>query len=202
MEKFILRNIDFNKCSSYLILSAFLWIVSVAMVPVKAIPQKPFQTALHFIELCLSLYIYLGFVKFSILQNRATFRKIIITAMALSVIQFSIVITATLVGNKDLYNYNGVALAVESILLFYAFKSVQDVKTINFKKLSRIYFYLLFFYVPTSIALLFGQDALKTMIPHVLIMPFVIMALFCAALIVYTWYLKIKVFKQIATEMY
>ncbi len=202
MEKFILRNIDFNKCSSYLILSAFLWIVSVAMVPVKAIPQKPFQTALHFIELCLSLYIYLGFVKFSILQNRATFRKIIITAMALSVIQFSIVITATLVGNKDLYNYNGVAVAIESILLFYAFKSVQDVKRINFKKLSRIYFYLLFFYVPTSIALLFGQDALKTMIPHVLIMPFVIMALFCAALIVYTWYLKIKVFKQIASEMY
>jgi hypothetical protein len=49
---------------------------------------------------------------------------------------------------------------------------------------------------------LFGKDALENMIPHALIKPFVIMALFCAALIVYTWYLKIKVFKQIATEMY
>ena len=183
-------------------LSAFLWIVSVAMVPVKASPQKPFQTALHFIALCLSLYIYLGFVKFSILRNRDTFRKLIIIAMGLSVIQTSIIITATLVGNKGLYNYNSVAVAIESVVLFYAFKSVQDVKTINFKKLSRMYLYLLFFYVPTSIAMLFGNDVLKTMIPHVLIKPFVIIALFCAALIVYTWYLKIKVFKQIAAEMY
>ena len=202
MEKFILRNIDFNKCSSYLMLSAFLWIVSVALVPVTDIPQKPFQTALHFIELCLSLYIYLGFVKFSTLQNRDTFRKLIITAIGLSAIQSSIIITATLLENKNLYNYNSVAVAIESLVLFYAFKSVQDVKTINFKKLARLYLYLLFFYIPTSIALVLGKDELKTLIPHVLIKPFVVMALFWAALIVYAWYLKIKVFKQIAMVMY
>jgi len=60
MEKLILKNIDFSKCPSYLMLGAFIWIVSVAMVPIMAIPQKPFQTVLHFIELYFTLYIYLG----------------------------------------------------------------------------------------------------------------------------------------------
>jgi hypothetical protein len=87
------------------------------MIPVKSIPQKPFQAALHFIGLYLTLYIYLGFVKFSILQKKVFFRKLIFAAMALSVIQSSIAITATLLDNKELYNYNGVPITIESILL-------------------------------------------------------------------------------------
>jgi hypothetical protein len=201
MEKFILRNIDFNKCSSYVMLSGFVWIVSVAMVPVKSIPQKPFQTAFHFIELCLSLYIYLGFVKFSILQKKDSFRKLIFAATVFSIIQVLISMTATLMENKNLYNYNGVAVAIEATLLFYAFKSVQDVKTIDFRKLSRLYLYLLFFYVPASVSLLFEKESLKN-IPQVLIKPFIILALVWVVLIVYTWYMKIRLFKQISRQMY
>jgi hypothetical protein len=182
-------------------LSGFVWIVSVAMVPVKSIPQKPFQTAFHFIELCLSLYIYLGFVKFSILQKKDSFRKLIFAATVFSIIQVLISMTATLMENKNLYNYNGVAVAIEATLLFYAFKSVQDVKTIDFRKLSRLYLYLLFFYVPASVSLLFEKESLKN-IPQVLIKPFIILALVWVVLIVYTWYMKIRLFKQISRQMY
>ena len=202
MEKIILRHIDFEKCSSYLLLSGFLWIVSVALVPVKSIPQKPFQSALHFIEVYLSFYIYLGFVKFSILQKKDSLRKLVFAAMAFSVIQTSIAMIATLVENKELYNYIGVPVAIESILLFFAFKSVQDVKTIYFNKLSRLYLYLSFFYIPTSVALLFGRETLKKAMPQILIKPFVILALLWAVLIVYAWYLKIRVFKQISTQVF
>jgi hypothetical protein len=201
MEKFILRNIDFNKCSSYVMLSGFVWIVSVAMVPVKSIPQKPFQTAFHFIELCLSLYIYLGFVKFSILQKKDSFQKLIFVAMVFSIIQVLISMAATLMENKNLYSYNGVAVAIEAALIFYAFKSVQNVKTIDFRKLSRLYLYLLFFYVPASVSLLFEKESLKN-IPQVLIKPFIILALVWVVLIVYTWYMKIRLFKQISRQMY
>lgn len=172
-----------------------------AMVPVKSIPQKPFQSALHFIELCLSLYIYLGFVKFSILQNKDSFRKLVFAAMAFSVIQSLMAIIATSTDTKELYNYSGVPVAVEALLLFYAFKSVQDVKLTYFRKLSKVYLYLSFFFVPTSIVLLFDKETLK-MMPHILIKPFVILAILWAALIVYAWYLKIRAFKQISTQMY
>ena len=202
MKKFILRNIDFNKCSSYVLLSGFVWIVSVAMIPVKPIPQKPFQTAFHFIELCLLLYIYFGFLKFSILQKKDAFQKLILAAMAVSIIQVLIAMAATLIENKNLYNYNGVAVAIEAALLFYAFKSVQDIKTIDFKKLARLYLYLLFFYVPVSVSLLFERESLKQFIPQVLIKPLIILALFWAVLIVYTWYAKIRLFKQISRQMY
>ena len=70
MERFILRNIDFGKCATYLLLSGILWLSSMAIVSSKAIPQKPTQAALHFIELGLSIYIYLGFIKFSILKTK------------------------------------------------------------------------------------------------------------------------------------
>jgi len=201
MEKFILKNIDFNKCSSYLLLSAFLWIVSVAMVPVKAIPQKPYQTAVLFIQLCLTLYIYLGFVKFSLLRKYDHFRNLILAAMALSAIQSSIAILATLV-DKELFNYNGIPVAIEAIVLLYAFKSVRDEKIIYFKKLSRVYLYFSIYCVPVSIALLLGRETLKTMVPQSLIIPFIILSLLSGALIVSAWYLKVRAFKQIATQMY
>ncbi len=171
------------------------------MVPVKAIPQKPYQTALHFIELCLTLYIYLGFVKFSILKKNYYFRNLIFAAMALSIIQSSIAILATLVDIK-LFNYNGIPVAIEAIVLLYAFKSVRDEKIIYFKKLSRVYLYFSIFCVPVSIALLFSRETLKMMIPHSLIIPFTILALLSGALIVYALYLKVRTFKQIATQMY
>jgi hypothetical protein len=182
-------------------LSAFVWIVSITMIPVKAIPQKPFQTALHFIELCLTLYIYFGFIKYSILKKQDFFQKLILAALALSVIQSFVATMATLV-DKKLFNYNGIPVAIEVILLFYAFKSVQNDRIIHFKKLSRVYLYLSIFCVPVSIALLFGRETLKTMIPHSLIIPFTIFAILSGALIVYAWYLKMRAFKQIATQLY
>jgi len=199
MEKFILRYIDFNKCYSYVLLNAFVWILSVALVATKSIPQKPIQTALHVIGFCLMVYIYLGFVKYSILQKKDTFRKLIFIAMVFSVTQSSIAITATLVDNIQLYNYNGIPVAIEAILLQYAFRAIQNEKIIYFRKLARIYLYLSIFYVPGSLDLLFGD---KTPLHPYLIKPIVILVPFLAALIVYALYLKMRAFKQISTQMY
>jgi hypothetical protein len=171
------------------------------MVPVKAIPQKPFQTTFHFIALFLSLYIYLGFVKFSIIQKKDSFRILVFVAMTLSVIQSAIVIIATLTDNKEIYYYNGVLIAAETLLLYYGFKLVQDVKIKYFKKLSRVYLYLSAFFIPTAVIMLFGRETVK-MLPNILIKPLVLLALLWAALMVYAWYLKIRTFKQIATLMY
>jgi hypothetical protein len=200
MEKFIIKYIDYNKCYFYLLLIGFLWIISVALDPVKAIPQKPFQAVVHTIELFLTLYVYLGFVKFSLIAKQVSFRKLIIAAMALSIVQSSIVMIATLV-NKELFSLNGVAFVMECILLFYAFKSVQDMKISNFKRISRLYLYLSFLLIPIFTALLLGKDGLSTL-PRVLIPPLTIIALVAGVIIVNIWYLKMRAFKQISMPMY
>ena len=201
MDKFILKNIDFSKCATYLLLSGILWFTSMVIAASKVIPQQPLQTALHLIELVLTTYIYLGFVKFSILNSKYAFRKLIIIAMVLSIIQMLIAIAATLIGINDLYSYIGVAVTIELALLFFAFKTVQNESKIDFRKLSRLYLYLLFFHIPTSVAFLLLQDKLKTTIPQVLILPVAILFLLWAALSIYTWYSKIKVFKQISLQI-
>ena len=196
MEKIILKYIDFYKCSSSLLLIGFLWIISIVLVRAKAIPQEPFQTIILIIDLYLTLYVYLGFVKFSLIEKKDFFRIIIFAVMALAVIH-------SLISKISFfYKFLGVPFAIDCILLYYAFKSVENSKIIYFRKLSRLYLYLLFFYVPISVSLLFGKESLKKFIPQMLIKPFIILALFWAALIVYTWYMKIKLFKQISRQMY
>lgn len=201
MEKFILRNIEFNKCSSCLVLSGLLWVISVVMVPIKSIPQKPFQAVSHFVELCLSFYIFLGFIKFSILEKKDSFKKLVFAAMTLSVIAALIGITAILTESKEFFNYSSVLVAIEWLSLFYAFKSIDSNK-IHFKKLSSIYLYLSLFSIPTSVALLFGKERVTMMMPQILMKPFLILTLVWAGLIVYAWYLKIRVFKEISTHLY
>jgi hypothetical protein len=170
------------------------------MVSVKTIPQKPFQAAFLFIELCLTLYVYLGFVKLSFLQKKDFFRKLIFAAMALAIIQSSLAITATLL-NIELFSFNGVPFVMECILLFYAFKSVKDVKISYFKKISRMYLYLSILLIPTFTAVLLGKDRLST-IPQMLIPPLILLGLAAGVLVVVIWYLKIRAFKQISIQMY
>jgi hypothetical protein len=194
MEKIILKYIDFDKCSSYLLLIGFLWIISIVLIPAKAIPQEPFRTIILIIDLYLTLYVYLGFVKFSLIEKKDFFRIIIFAVMALAVIH-------SLISKISFfYKFLGVPFAIDCILLYYAFKSVGNSKIIYFRKLSRLYLYLSFIVVPMSIALLFRKDAIKT-IPQILVIPFIIIALGGAILIIYIWYLKIRLFKQLAIQM-
>ncbi len=194
MEKIILKYIDFDKCSSSLLLIGFLWIISIVLVRAKAIPQEPFQTIILIIDLYLTLYVYLGFVKFSLIEKKDFFRIIIFAVMALAVIH-------SLISKISFfYKFLGVPFAIDCILLYYAFKSLENSKIIYFRKLSRLYLYLSFIIVPMSIALLFRKDAIKT-IPQILVLPFIIIALGGAILIIYIWYLKIRLFKQLSIQM-
>ncbi len=201
MDKFILKHIDFDKCSFYLLFNGFLWVVSVAMVPVEAIPQKPFQMAVHFVELFLSTYVYLGLIKFSIIAKKDSFRKLIFAALALSLIQSSISVIAISVDTRGIYGFNGIPFTLESLIMFYAFRSIQNVKIIYFRQLSRSYLYLSFSLIPMAAAMFFRDDTWGMIIPHSLIKPLVILALATAVLIVLIWIMKIRLFKQLSIEM-
>jgi hypothetical protein len=171
------------------------------MVPVETIAQKPFQTAVHLIELCLSLYVYLGFIKFSIIVKKDSFRKLIFVAIALSIIQSSISLIAISVDTKGLYGFNGIPFTLECLIMFYAFKSIQNMKIIYFRKLSRAYLYLLFSLIPMAAVMFFRDETWGLIIPHFLIKPLVILALLSGILIVIIWIMKMRLFKQLSIEL-
>ncbi len=194
MEKFILRYIDFDRCATFTLYIGILWVLSVILVSAKTIPQEPFQTIILIIDLYFTMYVFLGFVKFSFIEKNVFFRKTIFVVLVLSLIR-------SLISKISFFdNFLGVPFAIECILLFYAFKSVENSKLIYFRKLSRLYLYLSSIIVPMSIALLFGRDAIKSM-PQILVLPFIIIALGGAVLIIYIWYLKIRLFKQLSLRM-
>ncbi len=171
-----------------------------AMVPVKSIPQKPYQTALHFIQLCLTFYIYLGFIKFSLIEKKAKFRKLIFVAMVFSIIQSLIAITATLL-NKEIFKFNGVPFALECLLLFYAFKSVQNTKITYFKTLSRLCLYLFVLLIPILPLVLLGKEQFAAM-PRAFILTLNVLAIVAAVIVFLIWFFKVRLFKKISSELY
>ncbi len=79
--------IDFRNCYRLLLLNMAVITVSIILYPFKIGTQKPFHLIGAILALFQNLYVGLGYVKYSFIEREERFRKTIILAVAVSVIQ-------------------------------------------------------------------------------------------------------------------
>jgi hypothetical protein len=197
MEHLITKYIEFKKCYYCLLIDVLMWLLLIILYPVKALPQKPIHEITTLLGICTGLYVYLGFVKLSYINKSVFYRKYIVVAVGLSIVQYAISTIGVLTSNENIFTYNGIPFIIECIILYIAFKSVHNSEAAYFlSKLSRLYLWLTLPLFIASISLLLLQPFSLTT-PHILNVVMIIFSLIFFYLIISILYWKIRLFRQL-----
>ena len=198
MNALIRNNITFKNCYLFLILDILL-IVPVGIMTVIA-PQ--FETHVEIISAIISfiltLYIYMGYIKYSYIADEKKFRKIILIVIAILFgdFIFSLIETKTKFNSQMVFNYLSL-MPLSYPLLFYGFKLIRNGKVDIFKRLSRLNLYLFVLIVFSSVTLLIATKSFTESIQWIILLPFLLAVLIIAILLIY-W--ELKLFKYLSTK--
>jgi hypothetical protein len=191
----IMKWINFKYCYYLLLLNVATMGLGFLLYFIKGVPQAPAKMVGFSVGSLISIYVYLGFLKYSYIYDQNKFRKIMLIALSLSVIYslgFIIEISIKPKLSNDYYWF--IFAALEMPLLYYAFHLIQNQDVMYFKKLSRSYLYQLL----AGSAVLIGYIvSLSYTFPFLIMAPFVVAAFVFVILI---WYWKIKLFKYLAAK--
>lgn len=191
----IMKWINFRYCYYLLLINVATMALGFLLYFIKTIPQAPAQVAGLSAGSLIGIYVYLGFIKFSYIADHNKFRKIMLLALSLSLFYFlGYIVKSSMNSALTNDNYYLIPAALETPLLYYAFCLIQNEDAIYFKKLSRLYLYLLLAGFP----LLIGYFAsLSFSYPFLILVPFIIAGFVFGIKI---WYWKIKLFKHLAAK--
>lgn len=189
-ERIIVRRIDFRVCYYFLLLNAAVIIASIILYPLKIGAQKPFHLTGTILTQLLSSYAGLGYVKYSYVEHEEQFRKIIIVAVGISVIQSLILTLDALIGfHQTIYAIClGLTMLLSTPLYFYAFGLIKNADSPFFGQLAKMNLYLL-------IISLVGLFLYLSRLNSLFLLPIILSGFLT---IVSLWYRQIRLFKHLS----
>lgn len=193
MKNLIIHRIKFGTCYHMLILNAAILIASFVLYPIKLVPQGTLQITTSVLALFLSLYIQLGYIKYSFIKNERQFQQIIMAAIVLSTIQSLLIVFDSFM-KLDSTKYTiglGIIGLLAALLFYSAFGLIKNDEMAFFKKLSRLNLYLpsllllglLLYFLNLRSILFFIPIALSILITAILL-----------------WYWQIRLFRYLSLK--
>jgi hypothetical protein len=195
MKSLILGHIEFRYCYYCLLATIGSIIISFILSPIKLIPEGTLKVPREILGFLLGLYVNLGYVKYSYIEEEAKFRKIIFVVIILSILSSWFSILAPLFDFDQTKSslYFTIPMIPLALVLFYAFRLIKTGEILYFRKLSRLYLYL--FFIGALASLLF--------IPHLanylaILIYFLLPAAFITWGLVFYW--EIKLFRHLSKK--
>jgi hypothetical protein len=198
LESLILRHIEFRYCYYCLVASIGLILISLVLWPMKIIPQGTLQVPQQILSFFLTLYVYLGYVKYSYIESETKFRTIILIVIGLSITESFVSLLAPILNLDKTKStlYFAIPTIIATPLLFYGFRLIQKTgELLYFRKLSKLNLYLL---IIGALYSLFFIPKLGNKVGAFLSMLMLVLAAFVT--IASIWYWEIKLFKHLARK--
>lgn len=193
MESLIFKYIDFRYCYYCLFATIGSIIIGFILWPLKIIPQSTLHIPQQIVAFFLSLYVYLGYVKYSYIEAEAKVRTIILLVIALSIIGsiFSLLTPSLNLEKTRSTLYTAIPVLISTPLLFYGFRLIQTAEITYFRKLSKLNLYFLI------IGALFSLLFISRLSNYLSILMLVLAAI---VTFVSMWYWEIKLFKHLSKK--
>lgn len=196
IQGLIIKYIEFKYCYYLLLLNIVVFVVGFFLGAIKNDPNDYIQLSGLIVSYLITMYIFLGFIKYSYVTNQDGFRKIIFVVLCLEI--YNLLTLFFL----DPFNPNSptklsaltiIPKSFESILWYYAFKLIQNEESIYFNKLSMLNLYFFFISIIFLLMIIFS-----TSFPFI-VLSILMLAVF--AVFILLWYWEIKLFKHLSLKM-
>jgi hypothetical protein len=195
MPSFILRYIDFRYCYYSLLgslASMALYIISWLM---RIIPHGALHVPQQLLAIFLNLYVYLGYIKYSYIEEEENFRRIMLIVIGLSIVEsvFSLLPPSLHLSKVQSLIWSAVSVFISTPLLFYGFKLIKTAEAFYFGKLAKLNLYLLIIGTLWALLLIPELKLANLLVMTVLMLSFLVT-------VVSLWYWEIKLFRHLSRK--
>lgn len=198
MNALMRRAITFKNC--YLFVIVNLVLVIPITILYRIIPQFkiPFSIINKVISFLLSLYIFIGYIKYSYISNESKFRKIILIVISILVVDsiFSLIRGEIDASHNKIFAYLSL-MYLSYPLLFYGFRLIRNEDSDLFQRLSRLNLYFFILIIFNGLFILVPWKIFIDSIRWVILLPFLGADLTVIFLLVY-W--EVKLFRRLSAK--
>lgn len=198
MQALIMKYVKFKNCYYLLfIYLLFLWI-SLLLFFLPNTSLEPLNIIHITVATLLILYIYLGFIKYSFIENEGLFRNIVIIIICLILIHSLLIFLHDVLNInplKDFYrNSLGLLNLLQAISFYYAFKLILNDEFKYFRRLSLLNLFLCIMGLCFSIVLILNLFFPPSLISSIGLLLF-FLSIFVINLLICYW--EIRLFRYL-----